>query len=109
MGKSHICELTDKGRIIEYEICPEQFGIKRAGASDICRSGDKTSEADRMKRLLSGNETNDRTEIVCLNTALIFYISGRAAGIFEGFKRAKDLVSRGVPIKKLNEWVRVQQ
>ncbi|MCL1803290.1 MAG: anthranilate phosphoribosyltransferase [Eubacteriaceae bacterium] len=109
MGSSYICELTESGDIFEYEITPESFGIKRADALEILTSGQLSLEAERMKQLLSGEGSKARIDIACLNAALIFYISGREDSIANGFERASELAMSAKPLKKLEEWILIQQ
>ena len=108
MGRSHICELVD-GEISEYIISPEDFGIKTSRASDLIISKDIHAEALRMKSLLTGDDTRERTDIVCLNAGLILYVTGSQPNIKDGYERALFLVSTDKPINKLKDWVEAQQ
>ena len=109
MGCSHICELTVDGQISQYKITPEQLGIKRSCASDLMMDQDKSIEARRFKNLLQGQETQARTDIVCLNAGLILYVAGRETSIKAGYERALELISTNKPLVKLQEWISVQQ
>jgi len=109
MGRSHICELCADGSIRQYEINPEQFGIRCTQSADLLMGPDKKSEAKRLINLLAGQETPERTEIVCLNTALILYLAGRQPTIRDGYDRAVTLLSTDKPLHKLEEWRYAQQ
>ncbi len=109
MGPTHICELKKDGTISEYQITPEQFGVKPVCADDLRTEGDRASEARRMKNLLVGKESQARMDIACLNAGLIFYLVGKQATIAAGFERAQNLLATDKPIDKLKEWVEVQQ
>jgi len=108
MGKSHICELVN-GEISQYIISPEDFGIKAARACDLIMGEDISAEAMRMKSLLTGGDTRERTDVVCLNAGLILYLTGSQPTIKAGYERALYLVSTDKPINKLKDWVEAQQ
>ncbi|MCL1880527.1 MAG: anthranilate phosphoribosyltransferase [Actinomycetia bacterium] len=109
MGCSYICELSADGHICEYQISPEEFGLKPARAADLCMGGDRMAEAKRMKELLGGRETSERTDIACLNAGLILYLAGRQPSIQAGYERARNLLETDQPLDKLRDWVRAQQ
>jgi anthranilate phosphoribosyltransferase len=109
MGISHICELGENGEIREYTISPEEIGVSLAQATDLLMEADKATEAKRMRDLLSGRETEARTDIVCLNAGLIFYLTGKDPSIQAGYRHARNLVDTDKPMSKLNEWIEVQR
>jgi anthranilate phosphoribosyltransferase len=109
MGCSHICELTPDGKISNYTIHPEQFGIQPTCVSELLMGRNKFAEIQRMKNLLVGSETKARIDIACLNAGLILYVAGRQTSIKAGYNRALDLLSTDKPIKKIKDWAKVQQ
>ena len=109
MGTSHIAELSADGEIFVYQIHPADLGINPARASELLMDRDKSIEARRMKNLLAGDETQARIDIVCLNAGLILYLAGNQPSIKDGYERALDLLATDKPLKKLADWVAVQQ
>ncbi|MCL2136610.1 MAG: anthranilate phosphoribosyltransferase [Coriobacteriia bacterium] len=109
MGLSHICELWPDGSIKETVLDPRHMGIRPSRAADLAIERSKRREADRMLRLLMGQETRARTDIACLNAGLILYIAGHQPSIEAGYRRGLELVSTKRPINKLIDWVNVQK
>lgn len=104
MGPSQICELLDDGTLIQYTIKPQEFGIKPASPMELA-GGDKTVEAERMWKLLAGQETQARMDIACLNAGLILYAAGSQPTIDAGFTRACELLTTDKPVNKLKAWI----
>ena len=55
--------------------------------------------------VLNGTDTGARSDIVCLNTALILYLMKQSSTIKEGFYKAKDIIKSGKALHKLRDWV----
>lgn len=108
LGETHIAELTEDGSIKTYSFLPEDMGIVKGCRSELAPLSDKDQESVRMVALLSGKEVGSRTDVVCLNAALILYLMDRSSTIRDGFVRAKQIIASGKAIDKLREWVRVQ-
>jgi len=62
----------------------------------------------KLLRLLRGEESGARPDIVCLNAAPILYMMGRADSLKDGVERARSILDSGRAIKKLQEWTRAQ-
>jgi len=109
LGVTMIAELKENGMVEEYSIFPEDLGIKRASLKSIAPLDNAKEEASRLVEILSGRLNGSCTDIVCLNTSLIFYLMNLVADFREGFDLAKDTIKSGKAIRKLKQWVQVQQ
>lgn len=104
LGRTYLAELND-GRIKEYAIMPEDLGIEPGIESDLLSSFDRRIEAQRLLKVLSGEERGPRRDMVCANAAPILYISGHVSSLMEGVERAGEIIDSQRPISKLKAWV----
>jgi anthranilate phosphoribosyltransferase len=108
LGSSFVAELTEDGEIEEFTITPEELGVKKGDESSILYGSDRSTEAINLLKVLSGEDTWHRREIVCLNAAPLLYITGHTANLRDGMEKAAEIIDSGKPIKKLIEWVAEQ-
>lgn len=108
LGLTKVVELRHDGSRLTYDIDPREMGIELAGERDLLSTGDREREAVQMIKLLSGEDSGPRQDIVCLNTAPILYMMGKASSIQAGVERACSVLASGRAIRKLREWARVQ-
>ena len=105
-GETIVAELHENGEITTYTVTPEELGIERADEQALLPASNSKEEALCFLKLLSGMEQGSKTDIVCLNAALILYLTGKAREIREGFDKAEEIIESGRAIIKLKEWVR---
>lgn len=91
-GPTTVSEIKD-GKVITYEVTPEEFGIARATLEDL-RGGDGAENAEITKKILSG-ETGPKRDITVLNAGAAIYIAGMASSIQEGMKLAAESIDSG--------------
>lgn len=108
LGETFIAELKEDGTIVEYSFSPEDLGIKRGTQDEVASLNNLEQEAIRMIAVLNGSDTGSRSDIVCLNSALIIYLMDQCSSIKEGFDKAKDIINSGKAIHKLRDWVQEQ-
>ena len=65
------------------------------------QGGDATDNATILQAILSGKDTGPRRDIVALNAAATFTITGLSPDIPSGFQKALDLLSSGAAFDKL--------
>ena len=97
-SKTSVAELSD-GAVTVFKIDPEDFGIKKSVISEI-RGGTAVENAIIIRKILSG-ETGPKRDIVLLNAAAGLYVGGKAQGIKEGLKLAREAVDSGRAKEKL--------
>src|SRR5690606_34476714 len=95
-------ELRD-GKVREYEIHPEDFGIAMGGSRNL-----RVADAEQSKTMLLAalrNTPGLPLEIVVLNAAAALYVAGVADSIAEGLPRARAAVASGAALAKLGAFV----
>ncbi|MFH1285915.1 MAG: anthranilate phosphoribosyltransferase [Candidatus Micrarchaeota archaeon] len=97
-GSTRVSELRS-GKVKNYEITPDEFGIKRAKLEEILGS-DAKGNAEILKAVLSGKKGAHR-DIVALNAGALLYIAGKAKTIKEGVKLAESSIDSGKAMEKL--------
>ena len=99
-------ELKD-GEIREYEIHPEDFGLRM-----VSNRGLKVADALESKAMIRealGNIDGTPREIVVLNAGVALYAADVAATIHEGVERARAAVASGAAKRKLEAFVATTQ
>jgi anthranilate phosphoribosyltransferase len=99
-------ELKD-GEVREYEIHPEDFGLKM-----VSNRGLKVEDALESKTMLLealDNLEGTPREIVVLNAGVALYAANAAATIPEGIERARAAVVSGAARRKLDQFVAATQ
>jgi len=97
-------ELKD-GAVREYEIHPEDFGLRM-----ISNRGLKVTDAVQSKEMVLealDNVEGTPREIVTLNAGTALYAADRAASIGEGIERAREVIASGAARRKLTEFIEV--
>jgi len=91
-GKSYVSEVQMK-KIIEYEITPEEFGLKRVEFSEI--QGDvPENNAKRIGEILAG-EPGPYRDLIVINAAAALYVAGKSESLKEGVATAGVSIDSG--------------
>lgn len=98
-----VSEIKD-GKVINYEVTPEQFGFKRP-PFECLKGGDAKVNANITRDILSGTK-GYRRDIVLLNAGATLYVGHKAGSIEEGILKAADSIDSGKALKKLDELVK---
>jgi anthranilate phosphoribosyltransferase len=96
-------ELKD-GKILEYEVHPEDFGLAMIASRNL-----KVADAAESKGRLLGvleNQPGPALEIVCLNAGAALYTANRVPDIAAGVALARKTIESGAARAKLDEFVR---
>lgn len=108
IGETLVAELGSDGFISEYRFFPEEYGIRRASLEDIAPHADREQEVLQFLRVIAGLENGPRTDIACLNAALVIYITRPDHSIGDCLQIARDMLFSGLALQKLKEWVASQ-
>lgn len=108
LGKTIICELKEDGSIEKYSISPKELGIQYGNADELKPKGNRRKEAKRLIKILNGIDRGCGRDIVSLNSALIFKLTGVVDTILEGVELSNTLIDEGKAYEKLKEWVSIQ-
>ncbi|GBG02523.1 anthranilate phosphoribosyltransferase [Azospira sp. I13] len=102
-GRTLIGELKD-GRILEYEIHPEDFNLP-VHDPRVIRVGNVEESKAMVLAALEGKNGPAR-DIVALNAGASLYVAGLAETMAEGVEKALDVIACGAARAKLDEFVR---
>ena len=101
-----IGELKD-GKISEYEIHPEDFGLQMSSNRAL-----RVADAQESKAMIFSalaNTSGTAREIVVLNAGTALYVANRAESIQRGIELAREAIASGAARAKLDEFVRYTQ
>lgn len=108
-NQTYIAELNEEGEIKEYVI--DNLNGNYADFTTVLSDISPMSiieEKESILSILEGNGNINRSNIVALNTGLIFYACGKTKSIEEGTELAKTILKSGEGISTLNKWIEVQ-
>lgn len=83
--------MIEDGRIKEFEIDPQKYGLKFYDQKEIL-GGDAKMNAQITKDVLSGVITGAKQDITLINAALSFVVAGVARDIQEGLEMAREAI-----------------
>ncbi len=101
---SIICEINDK-KTRQYEITPEEFGLRRSRLRDLI-GGKPETNAKALIDLLDGKKCAYR-DIVVLNSAAALYAANKAKNIKEGIYIAQQSIDKGNAKQALGKLIQV--
>ena len=101
-GPTLVGELKD-GSINEYNIAPQDFGLKAAGNAAIRVESVEQSKAMVLSAL--NNDPGPARDIVALNAGASIYVAGLAPTLAAGVQKAQAVIASGAPRKKLDAFV----
>ena len=107
-GKTFVAEFGEDGRIATFEVSPRDFGAGSVDENLLIPREDRVEEAVELLRVLSGMERGPRERAVCINSAPVLKMAGKAEDLSEGFSISREIIRTGKAIEKLGEWVRAQ-
>ena len=99
-------ELKD-GKVSEYEIHPEDFGIQMSSNRSL-RVKDSAESREMIYATLA-NTPGTAREIVVLNAGTALYVANAAESIQQGITLARDAIASGAARAKLDEFVSYTQ
>jgi anthranilate phosphoribosyltransferase len=105
-GPTMIGELKD-GATQEYEISPQDFGLKACPTSSF-----KVSNPEESMKIVLGvldGESGPAQDIVCLNAGAALYAADLAKNIGEGLEMARAAIANGQAKAKLEEFIKTTQ
>jgi anthranilate phosphoribosyltransferase len=97
-GKTFVSELKD-GKVNEYLISPEDFGIKKSTPEDI-KGGSPEENAKITLDILKGAKGAKR-DITLMNSGAAIYVAGRAESLSDGIQKATKSIDSGEAFKRL--------
>jgi anthranilate phosphoribosyltransferase len=99
-GSTEVHEVID-GSVREFQVDPRDFGLRFCAIEDL-RGGDRTTNARILLDILEGAERGPRRDLVLLNAAAGFVITGRAKNLGAGYELAREQITSGRARSKLD-------
>jgi len=96
-----------KNEVLEYKICPEDFGFDSAPMQEL--QVNSPEESKSVLQAVLANETGAARDVVCLNSGASLYVLGQAKNIAEGVAQASAAISSGAARQKLADFVAFTQ
>ncbi|MCL2075967.1 MAG: anthranilate phosphoribosyltransferase [Betaproteobacteria bacterium] len=96
-------ELKD-GKLSEYIIHPEDFGIRMAGTRNL--KVESTEQSIAMMRSVLDNQPGPARDIVVFNSGVALYAANMVETIAEGIASANNALDSGAAKAKMEEFVR---
>jgi len=103
-GPTMVAELKD-GKISEYTITPQDFGVKARDGAEIKVAGVEQSKMMVLAAL--ANESGAARDIVALNAGAAIYVAGLAPTVAGGVQKALSVIASGAARKKLDAFVKL--
>jgi anthranilate phosphoribosyltransferase len=101
-GVTKVAEFHN-GSVVEFEIVPEEAGLKPARPDDL-KGGEPAHNAALMRDLLGGARGALR-DIVLLNSAAALVVAGRAETLRNGAERAAQAIDSGAARRVLDRLI----
>jgi len=101
-GPTLVAELKD-GRIGEFRITPQEFGLNTHAIATIQVDGVERSKAMVLAAL--DNQAGAARDIVALNAGASIYVAGLAPTLAGGVQKAQAVMASGAARKKLDAFV----
>lgn len=105
-----VVELKD-GKITEYSITPEEFGLNRAPLEGI-KAADSSASLDIIQNVFAGNKDGDfeaAFNIIALNAGAAIYVSGKATTLKNGIELAAQTINSGAAKAKISQLIELTQ
>lgn len=99
-AETHVAELKD-GIITEYDITPEQFGIKRHDMKNLTVSDAK--ESLFLIQVALAGEKGSAYDILAMNAGAAIYVAGKAKDLSDGIAQAQNIMDSGQALTLLND------
>lgn len=99
---THVTELKD-GKISEYDICPEDFGISTQPVDSLVVNNADESLGLIKQAFSSG--TGAAADIVALNAGAAIYVSGKVENMQAGVDSARKILQSQAALNKLEQLI----
>ncbi|QSZ41848.1 anthranilate phosphoribosyltransferase [Sulfurimonas aquatica] len=96
------------GIIHEFEIDPEEFGIKKMPLKAIM-GGDAMHNAEILMKIFASSATDAQRDIVLINAAAALMVDGLARDMQDGMEMAREAILNLRAKKKLRQIIEVSQ
>ncbi|GLI33422.1 anthranilate phosphoribosyltransferase [Desulforhabdus amnigena] len=106
-GPTRVVELRQSKKEI-YDVTPQDFGLKPVGFSTIASRGTAQENAQVILEVLSGQYDTPAANFFCMNAAAALYIADLVPSYSKGTEMAKEALSSGKALEKLEQLKEIQ-
>jgi len=100
LGINQVAEFYHERGFTNSALSLENFPVQPATLADL-RGGDKSANAEIIRRILRGDERGPKRDAVLLNAGAALFVAGKAKSVAEGWELAGETIDSGVAAKKL--------
>lgn len=109
VGVTKVARLLPDGRLLEYEVTPEDAGLERRRYEDIAAASTREENVHAMISVLAGkHEDGPVLELLALNAAAILEYMGEVDNLAAGVERAREAVASGRVEQQIKRLIRCQ-
>ncbi len=101
MGPTHIHRTRQGQPNDSWTVSPSELGLTPAAVDEL-RGGDANENAGILEGILKGDLQGPKRDLVLLNAAAGFAITGQAADLRAGLTLAAEVIDSGAALKKLD-------
>jgi len=94
------------GKLREFEIDPQEYGIKRVPLKAII-GGDSKENAQILYDIFGSNATDAQRDVVLINAAVALMVDGQARDIQDGLEMAREAIQNNRAKKKLKQIIEI--
>lgn len=102
LGPSTVAEFYQERALSCSQLDPETFPIQPATLADL-RGGDRDTNANIIRQVLSGDDRGPKRDAVLLNAAAALFLAGKCRTMGEGWTLAAEIIDSGRAQRKLME------
>ncbi len=102
IGANHVAEFYQERGFNLSTLTLENFPLQPAVLADL-RGGDKSVNAEIVRRILAGDERGPKRDAVLLNAGAALFIAGKTKSLAEGWALAVETIDGGKAKAKLLE------
>jgi anthranilate phosphoribosyltransferase len=102
LGANHVAEFCQERGFNVSILTLENFPLQPAALADL-RGGDKTVNAEIIRRILAGDERGPKRDAVLLNAGAALFVAGKTKSLVEGWALAAATIDGGKAKAKLAE------
>ncbi len=102
IGANHVAEFYQERGFNLSTLTLENFPLQPAVLADL-RGGDKSVNAEIVRRILAGDERGPKRDAVLLNAGAALFIAGKTKSLAEGWTLAAETIDGGNAKAKLAE------
>lgn len=105
LGPNTIAEFYQERGFAVSTLSPGNFPLQPATLADL-RGGDKTVNAEIVRRILRGDERGPKRDAVLLNAGAALFVAGKTKSLATGWALAAETIDNGKAGEKLAELAR---